>query len=195
MVAAEIVIISLYAEVVEPEPITIMIGIIWQRTPGVSLIKSEVMMDNTDKRILEIIQYDFPLTTRPYKVIGEKLDLSEKEVFERVSKLKKDKIIRRVGGIFSSKKLGYTSLLCAIKTSPLDADRVAEIINLYPGVTHNYKRNHDYNVWFTLITENEEIKDKIIKEIEEKSGYTVKRLPAKKLFKLRAVFKIPGGEK
>lgn len=152
-------------------------------------------MDNTDKRILQIIQHDFPLTNRPYKVIGEKLDLSEGEVLERIIKLKKDKIIRRVGGIFSSRKLGYTSLLCAIKAPAKDADRVADIISQYPGVTHNYNRDHEYNIWFTLISENKEIKDKIIKEIEDKTGFSVKELPAVKLFKLRAVFKIPEGDK
>lgn len=152
-------------------------------------------MDNIDKSILQIIQHDFPLTERPYKVIGERLSLSEEEIIKRIKKLKEDNFIRRIGGIFSSKELGYTSLLCAIKTPPEDADRVAEIINVYPGVTHNYKRNHEYNIWFTLITEDIEIKNKIIKEIEEKTGYSIKQLPATKLFKLRAVFKIPGGDK
>ncbi len=151
-------------------------------------------MDNIDKKILQIIQYDFPLTKRPYQVIGEKLSLAEEEVLERIKNLKKQKIIRRVGGVFSSKKLGYTSLLCAVKTPLEDGNRVAEIINIYPGITHNYNRNHEYNIWFTLITENEGKRDKIIKEIEEKSGYSVEQLPATKLFKLRAVFKIPGGD-
>ncbi len=151
-------------------------------------------MDNTDKRILQIIQHDFPLTTRPYEVIGNRLDLSEEEVIERIRGLKEDKIIRRIGGLFSSKKLGYTSLLCAIKTDPEEADKVAEILNIYPGITHNYNRNHEYNVWFTLITENEENKNKIIKEIEMKTGYSINQLPATKLYKLRAVFNIPEGD-
>ena len=75
-------------------------------------------MDNTDKRILQVIQHDFPLVNRPYKVIGEKLSLSEDEVIDRITKLKEDNIIRRIGGLFSSKKLGYASLLCAIKVNP-----------------------------------------------------------------------------
>jgi len=151
-------------------------------------------MDKIDKKLLQIIQYDFPLTNRPYKVIGEKLDMTEQEVIERIKKLKKENIIRRVGGIFSSKKLGYTSLLCAIKAKPEDADKIAEFLNIYPGITHNYQRNHEYNIWFTLISENEETKDIIIKEIEKNTGYNVNRLPATKLFKLRAVFKIPEGD-
>ena len=151
-------------------------------------------MDNTDKRILQVIQHDFPLVNRPYKVIGEMLSLSEDEVIERITKLKEDNIIRRIGGLFSSKKLGYTSLLCAIKVNPEKADDVAEVLNSYPGITHNYRRNHEYNVWFTLITENEETKDIIISEIEKKTGCFVNRLPAEKLFKLRAVFKIPEGD-
>lgn len=151
-------------------------------------------MDKTDKQLLQIIQYDFPLDNRPYKVIGEKLSLSEREVIERIEKLKEDKIIRRIGGIFSSKKLGYTSLLCAIKVPSEDVTKVSEVLNAYPGITHNYERDHAYNIWFTLITENEETKNALINDIEKQIGYNVKKLPAEKLFKLRAVFKIPEGD-
>src|SRR6056297_2113054 len=131
------------------------------------------MMDSIDKKLLQVIQYDFPIANRPYQLIGETLDLSEEEVIRRITNLKEEKIIRRVGGIFSSKKIGYKSMLCAIKATPEDADSVAEIINCYQGVTHNYNRNHEYNVWFTLITESEEAKEAIIKEIEDETGYSV----------------------
>ncbi|NCC81291.1 MAG: Lrp/AsnC family transcriptional regulator [Clostridia bacterium] len=151
-------------------------------------------MDNTDKKILQIIQHDFPLVNRPYKAIGEKLDLSEEEVLDRIIKLKNEKIIRRIGGLFSSKKLGYTSLLCAAKVKEEDTDKVAGILNSYPGITHNYKRDNEYNIWFTLISDSEETRDKTISEIESKIGYFVNKLPATKLFKLRAVFKIPEGD-
>ncbi len=152
-------------------------------------------MDRTDKKLLNLIQHDFPVTQRPFSVIGETLGLSEEEVIERIQKLKDDKLIRRVGGVFSSKELGYTSLLCAVKIPPEEIDQAAEFLNNYPGITHNYERNHEYNLWFTLISESTEQKDSIIREIQEGIGYHVNELPSLKTFKLRAVFKIPGEEK
>lgn len=152
-------------------------------------------MDRSDKELLEIIQYDFPISSRPYKEIGKKISLSEEEVIIRIKKLKEEKIIRRIGGVFASKKLGYTSLLCSVKILESEIDEAARILNEYPGITHNYQRKHEYNLWFTLITENNETKDRVIKEIEEKIGCEVKQFPAIKTFKLRAVFKIPGEEK
>ena len=152
-------------------------------------------MDKSDKELLDIIQYDFPLSSRPYKEIGDRLALSEDEVITRIKKLKEEKIIRRIGGVFSSHKLGYTSLLCSVRIPESEIDQAAEILNTYPGITHNYKRDHEYNLWFTLITESEAKKQRIIKEIEEKIGYPVNQFPAIKVFKLRAVFKIPEEEK
>ena len=151
-------------------------------------------MDTIDKELLSIIQYDFPLSKRPFQIIGEKVGISEEETLERVSRLKDEKVIRRLGGVFSSKELGYTSLLCAVKIPAAEIDQAAAFLNRYPGITHNYERNHDYNLWFTLITENSQVKDRIIKEIEEGIGYPVHQLPSLQTFKLRAVFKIPGKE-
>lgn len=147
-------------------------------------------LDDLDKKILQKIQYDFPLAERPFKILAQELGLLEEEIIERIKLLKEKGIIRRIGGVFSSKNLGYTSLLCAIKVPEEEEDRLAAILNQYPGITHNYKRNHDYNIWFTLISANEDEKTRIIREIEEKTGKLVKELPAKKLFKLRAVFNV-----
>lgn len=151
-------------------------------------------MDPTNKALLEMIQHDFPVASRPYQVIGERLGISEGEVMERISGLKEEKIIRRIGGVFASAKLGYTSLLCAVQVPPEEIDRVAEIVNAWPGVTHNYQRSHQYNLWFTLISENEEERRKTLADIQKAIGYPVNALPALRLFKLRAVFQIPGGE-
>lgn len=152
-------------------------------------------MENLDQQLLDIIQYDFPIDSKPYELIGERLGISETEVIDRIEKLKNDGIIRRVGGIFDSRKLGYKSLLCAIKVEDSKTDSVAEVLNKYPGITHNYKRTHEYSVWFTLIADSVDRKEKIIKEIETEIGYEIHQFPANNIYKLRAVFKIPkGGE-
>jgi DNA-binding Lrp family transcriptional regulator len=98
-------------------------------------------MDNTDKKLLDIIQDEFPLTSEPYREIASLLGVSEEEVILRLRKLKDKGIIRRIGAIFDSKKLGYCSTLCAMKVPAQRVDEVAQIVNEYPGVTHNYLRS------------------------------------------------------
>ena len=109
-------------------------------------------MDNTDKKLLDIVQDGFPLTSEPYREIASLLGVSEQDVIPRLKRLKDEGIIRRIGAIFDSKKLGYCSTLCAMKVPDQRIDEVALIINEYNGVTHNYLRNHEYNVWFTITT-------------------------------------------
>ncbi|MBC8230071.1 Lrp/AsnC family transcriptional regulator [bacterium] len=148
-------------------------------------------MDTTDKKLLNLIQSDFPITSEPYKEIGIKLGISESEVIQRLTNLKTNRIIRRIGATFNSKKLGYQSTLCAMKVPEERLDEVAKLVNSYPGITHNYLRNHDYNMWFTLITESENKQNDILQEIQEKSGITdLLNLPAVRFFKVRVDFKL-----
>ncbi len=108
-------------------------------------------MDRIDRAILNEIQSNFPLRVRPFREVGRKLGLSEKEVLTRVSRLKKEGIIRRLGANFNSRKLGFTSTLCAAKVPKRRLDEFVAVVNEYPGVTHNYEREADYNIWFTVI--------------------------------------------
>ena len=148
-------------------------------------------MDTVDKQLLNLIQSDFPITSEPYKEIGIKLGISEAEVIQRLTDLKTNRIIRRIGATFDSKKLGYRSTLCAMKVPNERLDEVAKLVNSYSGVTHNYLRNHDYNMWFTLITESEKKQHDILQEIQEKSGITdLLNLPAVRFFKVRVDFKL-----
>ena len=108
-------------------------------------------IDEIDSAILNRIQSDFPITPRPFLTVADELELTEKEVLERVARLKADGIIRRIGGNFVPGKLGFVSTLCAARV-PIDkVDDFAQIVNRYPGVTHNYQRDNSYNVWFTFI--------------------------------------------
>ncbi|NLW25792.1 MAG: Lrp/AsnC family transcriptional regulator [Clostridia bacterium] len=151
-------------------------------------------MDNIDKKLLTIIQDNFPICSRPYKEIGKKLGISEEEIIRRVSKFKDEGIIRRIGGVFDSRKLKYKSTLCAMEVPEEKLADVVSIVNSYTGVTHNYLRQHDYNLWFTLITSSENKLKETIKEIEEKTGFKVYELPARKLFKIKVNFYVPGLE-
>ncbi|SJZ66391.1 siroheme decarboxylase subunit alpha [Selenihalanaerobacter shriftii] len=142
-------------------------------------------LDQIDKELLNITQRNFPLIANPYEEIGSRLDISGEEVIERLKNLKETGYIRRLGGIFSSKKLGYVSTLVAAKVEEDKYYDVAEMINEYHGVTHNYRRNHKFNLWFTLIAPSEEELEKQFNEISDLTGIkTLRNLPATRFFKL-----------
>ena len=146
-------------------------------------------MNETDKGLLDIVQDDLPLIREPFSEIASLLNISPDNVILRLKQLKTDGMIRRIGAIFDSKKLGYCSTLCAMKVPHCDVDEVAQIINGYTGVTHNYTRDHSYNVWFTITARSQQELRRIIAEIKERSGITeLIDLPAIRLFKIRVRF-------
>ncbi len=147
-------------------------------------------MDNIDKQILDIIQTEFPLTPRPYATIGQALGITETEALARVRALKENKIIRRLGANFQSAKLGFRSTLCAAKVPEEHLENFVEVVNSYTGVTHNYLRKHNYNVWFTFIGASWEKVEATLAEITQKTGIEILNLPATKLFKIRVDFKM-----
>ncbi|NPV26359.1 MAG: Lrp/AsnC family transcriptional regulator [Firmicutes bacterium] len=145
-------------------------------------------MEAVDRKLLNMIQTDFPITTAPYRIIGERLGLTEAEVLARIAKLRQQGIIRRLGATFDSQRLGYHSTLCAVKVPVDRVEEVAALINKYPGVTHNYLREHEYNLWFTLIVPTPEDLHATIMEIQARTGLPVLNLPADKMFKIRVNF-------
>ncbi len=148
-------------------------------------------IDNINKKILNNIQVNFPLSSRPYKIIAKQLDISEDELIQRVAQMKEDLFIRRIGGNFSPDKLGYYSTLCAAKVSEKKLKLFIETVNACSGVTHNYKRDHQFNIWFTFIAPSIEIIEQNLNEISQKTGVeTLLNLPATKVFKISANFKL-----
>ncbi|MEE4263724.1 MAG: AsnC family transcriptional regulator, partial [Desulfobacteraceae bacterium] len=142
-------------------------------------------LDSTDSAILNRIQSDFPITSRPFLAVADELELTEKEVLERVARLKADGIIRRIGGNLVPGKLGFVSTLCAARVPTDKIDLFAEIVNRYPGVTHNYQRDNTYNVWFTFIAPSREEIEENLKQIAKDSGVEdILNLPATKVFKI-----------
>ncbi|MDP2959026.1 MAG: AsnC family transcriptional regulator, partial [Longimicrobiales bacterium] len=107
-------------------------------------------LDATDRELLNLLQTDFPLVERPYAVVGERLGLSEAEVIDRVGRLRSDGLIREISAIFDSGRLGYQSVLVALEVVPARLAEVGPIVSAQPGVSHNYARDHRYNLWFTL---------------------------------------------
>ncbi len=107
-------------------------------------------LDDMDRRLLNAIQDDFPLTERPFAALAERFETNESDILSRITRLKEGRIIRQISAIFDSRMLGYHGSLVAMKTTPENEAHAAEVINRHPGVSHNYKRNHPYNLWFTL---------------------------------------------
>ncbi len=151
---------------------------------------SQENLDTADRRILDIIQSGFPLVTRPYAAIGEQLGLPEEEVLERVRAMRRKKVLRRLGANFQSAKLGFRSTLCGACVPPEKLDAFIELVNSLPGVTHNYLRDHHFNVWFTIIGPSWEAVCADIRGIEERTGVPVMNLPATRLYKIRVDFQM-----
>lgn len=149
-------------------------------------------MDELDCRILHVLQSEFPLSERPYEVLARKLQISCDELWERVEKLVDQGVIRRIGASLDSRKLGYSSTLAAISVEADRAAQAAEIISRFSEVTHSYQREHQFNIWFTMIAADNERIESILEQIRSALSLEISEvlnLPAKQLFKLDARFK------
>lgn len=146
-------------------------------------------IDPTDKRIINRIQSDFPVTARPFLAIAQDLGLEEKDVLQRVARLRKTGIIRRIGGNFVPEKLGYVSTLCAASVPDDKLALFKKVVNSYTGVTHNYRRENHFNVWFTFIAPSRSIIEENLKDISHQTGVErILNLPATRVYKIKAQF-------
>jgi siroheme decarboxylase len=147
-----------------------------------------VALDETDRRLLNLLQGSFPLAERPYAEIARLAELTEDEVLRRTARLLGDRIIREVTPIFDTRVLGYRSMLVAAKVDPEHPWRAAKIINSHPGVSHNYLRDHDFNIWFTIATEpgSRLGLEGTLDVLQRLTGAeSVRQLPTLRLFKIR----------
>jgi DNA-binding Lrp family transcriptional regulator len=151
-------------------------------------------MDEHDKRLLNAIQSDFPLVSRPFEALGRRVGLTEDEVIARLGELKRRKIVRQIGGIFDTRSLGYKSSLVAMRVPPDRLERVAEAVNGHPGVSHNYQRDHAFNLWFTIAVPPASDLGWTVDRLHEMAGADSTRLlPTLRLFKIGVQFDMEGG--
>jgi len=142
-------------------------------------------MDDRDKRLLNVIQADFPLVSRPFQDLGTPLQLAEAEVIDRIAALKKQRIIRQISAIFDTRSLGYRSSLVAMRVPPEKLEAAAAVVNSHPGVSHNYKRNHAFNLWFTLAVPPTSDLEWTVQHLHAMAGADSTRiLPTLRLFKI-----------
>ena len=148
-------------------------------------------MDKINKTLLNLIQSNFPIESRPYLKLAKQLNISEMQVIDIIKELRNNGYIKRIGGIFDLRKLGYYSTLCAIKVPIERIEEVAKLINSNAGVTHNYIRNHSYNMWFTVIAPSIKDVKQFLNDIKVKTNIQdIIELPVERLFKINVVFNI-----
>lgn len=134
-------------------------------------------MDALDRKIINRLQTGFPLTEEPFIDVAAELGIEEKELIKRLSDLLEDKTLSRFGPMYDAQKLGGAFSLVAIRVPEDDYDKVTEIVNSYPEVAHNYKRDHELNMWYVLATDSAEKIDEVNADIERKSGLKVFNMP------------------
>ncbi|MDP2936957.1 MAG: AsnC family transcriptional regulator [Dehalococcoidia bacterium] len=152
-------------------------------------------LDEIDRRLLNLLQAEFPLAPRPFAGLGERLGLSEEEVLERVRRLKAEKIIRQISAIFDSRALGYRSTLAAFQVPDDRLEQVATAVSQNQGVSHNYARNHFFNLWFTLtVPPGEDPQAGVESLARENSVSRFLYLPTLRVFKVAVQFDMVGME-
>ena len=154
-----------------------------------------VPLDERDKRLLNLLQGRFPIAPRPYAHVAAEAGISEQQAIERVRQLIDERIIRQVTPIFDTRALGYSSMLVAAKVDPENPWRAANVINDHPGVSHNYLRNHEFNIWFTIATEPDSplgLQGTLEVLGREAGAESIRQLPTLKLFKIRMDLEMEG---
>jgi DNA-binding Lrp family transcriptional regulator len=155
-----------------------------------------VALDDSDRRLLNLMQGSFPLAPRPYAAVAAAAQCTEEEVLARVARLLEQRIIRQVTPIYDTRALGYSSMLVAAKVDPEHPWAAARVINSHPGVSHNYLRNHEFNMWFTIAVERDSTLglDGTLDVLAQLTGAeSIRQLPTLKLFKIRMDLEMEGG--
>jgi len=142
-------------------------------------------LDETSLRLLDLMQDHYPLVARPYAALGEQIGISEAEALARLIEARQAGVIRQICGIYDTKALGYSSALVAMSVPAERLAHAARVINAHPGVSHNYKRNHEFNLWFTIAMPPGVELDPVIQRLHDLAGATSTRpMPTLHLFKI-----------
>ncbi|MDX6649541.1 MAG: siroheme decarboxylase, partial [Solirubrobacteraceae bacterium] len=155
-----------------------------------------IPLDDLDRRLLNLMQGSFRLVPRPYAEVATEAGVPEEEVLTRVQRLVDERIIREITPIYDTRALGYSSMLVAAKVDPEYPHRAAEAVNAHPGVSHNYLRDHDFNLWFTIATEPDSklgLEGSLEVLQRETGAEAVRMLPTLQLFKIRMDLEMEGG--
>lgn len=152
-------------------------------------------MDDTDRKLMNLIQEEIPLVERPFEELGHRLGITGKEALERIARMNEEDRFRRIGPSFAPRKIGYTSTLVAARVPRRHFDETVEYINRHIEITHNYERDDYFNVWFTIIAHGSEAIEAIIQDIKDNTGVEeILDLPATHIFKIQVQFDVDNGD-
>ncbi len=155
------------------------------------MIQSGDKLDDLDREILNEIQLEVPLVPRPFQALGGKFGLTEDEVIARIRRMWDLGVVRRLGPIVNYPAWGMSGTLVAAKLPPERVEDARDIMADYPEITHAYLREHEWNLWFTVIAENEEARTAVLERVTERAGLQdVRVLPKGKSFKLGVKFEV-----
>lgn len=150
------------------------------------------LIDETDRKILQILQDNFPMTERPYQHVAQQLSLTENQVLDRLKRLNQHGVTRKIGAVIDTTKVGVNAAtLIALKVPADRVNTVADVINQYQAVSHNYQRENQYNIWFTLKAKTQTELTATLEEITQKAAINKKdilNLPTKTCFKINVRF-------
>ena len=155
-----------------------------------------VPLDATDRRLMNLLQSSFPLQREPFELIASEAELALDEVMTRTQRLLDERIIREITPIFDTRALGYNSMLVATRVDSENPQRAARIVNSHPGVSHNYLRTHDFNLWFTIATPPESelgLEGTLEALMRETGADSMRQLPTLTLFKINMNLEMEGG--
>ncbi len=151
-------------------------------------------MEDLDRKLLNLVQKDFPLVSRPFAELGRRLGLTEEEVLKRLARLTDEGLLRQIGGIFNPSALGYRTSLVAFEVSKEGIETAARVINIHPGVSHNYLRDHRLNFWFTIAVPPGISLEEEVERLARRAGaerFLI--LPIKRVFRIAVIFDLEEG--
>jgi siroheme decarboxylase len=155
-----------------------------------------IPLDETDKRVMNLLQSTFPLDAEPFAPVAAEAGIELDDLIARTQRLLDNRIIREITPIFDTRALGYESMLVAAKVDSENPQRAAKMVNAHPGVSHNYLRTHDFNLWFTIATPPDSklgLKGSIDALMEETGAVSMRELPTLTLFKINMNLEMEGG--
>jgi siroheme decarboxylase len=147
-------------------------------------------MDKLDRKIINVLQRNFPVCDHPFTVVAEELGTNETELISRLQQLLGKKILTRFGPLYNAERFGGAVSLCAMAVAEDDFDFITERVNAFPQVAHNYQRDHELNMWFVLATETQDELDETIKAIEADTGLPIRNMPKLEEFYVGLHFEI-----
>ncbi len=147
-------------------------------------------MEPIDRNILNQLQGGFPINDRPYLEAAKELGISEDELIRRLEHMLEKRQLSRFGPLYHAERMGGGLSLCAMRIPKADFERVAEQVNGFPEVAHNYERDHPFNIWFVLATETPERIGQVLEEIEQLTGYRIYNMPKEEEFFIGLRFEV-----